>query len=136
MAKCAAVSRITRKHSLPYLPDLHSAEEDVEFFTNRVFAANTVLAALDAANRIVGFIAFGEGWVNHLYVLPDFQGLGIGGQLLQRAKEEVTCLKLWTFQRNQRALRFYESRGFLAVRQTDGAENEEREPDVLLQWQR
>ena len=136
MAECAALSRITRKHSLPYLPDLHSAEEDVEFFTNRVFAANTVLAALDAANRIVGFIAFGEGWVNHLYVLPDFQGLGIGGQLLQRAKEEVTCLKLWTFQRNQRALRFYESRGFLAVRQTDGAENEEREPDVLLQWER
>ena len=32
--------------------------------------------ALDEGRRVVGFIAFGQGWVNHLYVLPEFHGLG------------------------------------------------------------
>lgn len=31
---------------------------------------------------------------------------------------------------------FSEKRGFVAVKETDGSENEEREPDVLYRWQR
>ena len=33
--------------------------------------------------------------------------------------------------RNLPARRFYEARGFLAIKETDGEENEAREPDVL-----
>jgi hypothetical protein len=43
---------------------------------------------------------------------------------------------LWTFQRNALARRFYEKEGFVAVRETDGSGNEEREPDVLYLWKR
>jgi hypothetical protein len=43
---------------------------------------------------------------------------------------------LWTFQRNAPARRFYEKEGFVAVRETDGSGNEEREPDVLYLWKR
>ena len=46
-----------------------------------------------------------------------------------------TRLTLWTFQRNLRARRFYEANGFVAVRETDGAGNEEKEPDVLYRWE-
>jgi len=38
--------------------------------------------------------------------------------------------RLWAFQRNQRARVFYEHRGFVAAEFTDGAGNEEREPDM------
>jgi hypothetical protein len=38
------------------------------------------------------------------------------------------------FQRNLRALDFYARYGCVEVRRTDGAENLEREPDVLLRW--
>jgi hypothetical protein len=38
------------------------------------------------------------------------------------------------FQRNIRARRFYESRGFHLVEETDGAANEEREPDARYRW--
>ena len=93
-----------------------------------------VFVALDEAQRIVGFIAFGEGWVNHLYVLPEFQRLGIGGRLLEKAKQEWPSLRLWTFERNDGALRFYLRHGFSVVKRTDGRENEEKEPDILLQW--
>ncbi len=34
------------------------------------------------------------------------------------------------------ARRFYEARGFRPVRFTDGADNEERWPDVRYRWQR
>jgi hypothetical protein len=43
-------------------------------------------------------------------------------------------LHLWTFQRNAQARRFYEARGFALVEETDGAGNEEKEPDALYLW--
>jgi len=40
------------------------------------------------------------------------------------------------FQRNARARRFYEARGFRLIEETDGARNEEREPDARYLWAR
>jgi putative acetyltransferase len=48
----------------------------------------------------------------------------------------VAALELWCFQANARARRFYEARGFQAIRFTDGANNEERTPDVRYRWER
>jgi hypothetical protein len=39
-----------------------------------------------------------------------------------------------TAQFNAAARRFYERHGFVEVMSTDGARNEEREPDVRLEW--
>lgn len=41
---------------------------------------------------------------------------------------------MWVFQRNEGARAFYAKHGFTEVERTDGAANEEREPDVLLAW--
>ena len=76
------------------------------------------------------------GWIDQLYVLPDAQGHGVGSDLLEIAQGAFPLLNLWTFQRNLRARRFYEANGFVAVRETDGATNEEKEPDVLYRWTR
>jgi hypothetical protein len=46
----------------------------------------------------------------------------------------LSHLSLWTFQRNQQARHFYESKGFVPVKETDGADNEEHEPDALYTW--
>ena len=132
----AVVFRTSFKEGLPYLPVLHTADEDLEYFRNRVFTANSVFAAFDEQSKVVGFIAFGNGWVNHLYILTGYQRLGIGGKLLEQAKSEQQSLRLWTFDRNARAQRFYKKHGFFVVKHTDGAKNEERHPDVLFQWNR
>ena len=63
------------------------------------------------------------------------QRRGAGGALLQIAKGSRSVLSPWTFQRNAAARLFYERRGFVAVEETDGGRNEEREPDVLYRWQ-
>jgi len=61
---------------------------------------------------------------------------GYGRALLDEAKERNSQLQLWTFQRNLNAIGFYTANGFRLVRETDGAGNEEREPDALLGWSR
>jgi GNAT superfamily N-acetyltransferase len=74
--------------------------------------------------------------VDHLYVLPSHQARGLGGRLLQIAKDRNPALRLWTFQRNLLARQFYEARGFAVIEMTDGSGNDEREPDVLYGWRR
>ena len=50
--------------------------------------------------------------------------------LAEAVAESILTVDLWTFQRNAGARRFYERNGFVAMEFTDGASNEEREPDV------
>ena len=121
-----------RAACLPYLPDLHTPEEDLAFFRERVFRECEVWIA----GAIDGFIAFRAGWVDHLYVAPERQRAGIGGALLAQAMRSHSPLRLWTFQKNVRAIEFYAARGFREIERTDGSGNEEREPDVLLEWTR
>ena len=73
-------------------------------------------------------------WIDQLYVDPASTRGGFGGALLDHAmKERPTGLKLWTFQSNLDARRFYEGRGFIAIAMTTG-DNEEQAPDVCYEW--
>jgi putative acetyltransferase len=135
MPRIAILHRLTVKTSLPFLPHLHTAEEDRRFFTTTLFAANQVWAAGEVG-AIVGYAACSPGWLNHLYVHPDDQGTGVGAALLAQVMSAADELDLWAFQKNLRARGFYERRGFRLVRLTDGSGNEEREPDALYRWTR
>ena len=82
-----------------------------------------------------GFISIGEGSIEQLYVSPGWTGRGIGSRLVRLAQARRPAgLELWTFQVNDGARRFYERHGFRAVELTDGAGNEERQPDVRYVW--
>jgi ribosomal protein S18 acetylase RimI-like enzyme len=89
--------------------------------------------------RVVGFLAVSIGadtsWIDHPYVLPTWVGRGIGTRLLEFARHRLPApIRLYTFQFNDRARRFYESRGFRAIAVGDGSANEERCPDILYEW--
>jgi GNAT superfamily N-acetyltransferase len=130
-----AVAALFRRSfgGLTFLPTLHTPGEDREFF-GRVVRDQEVWVA-DDGERITGFAALGHDMLDHLYVDPDRQGEGIGTALLAHAKDRrPDGLRLWTFQQNEGARRFYERHGFRAVEFTDGAGNEEKEPDVLYEW--
>ena len=42
--------------------------------------------------------------------------------------------RFWVFQRNERARAFYERRGCRPVEFTDGAGNDERQPEFSYEW--
>lgn len=135
IAEVARVFKTSREAALPFLQRLHTPDEDFEFFSKVVFEKDVIFVAIACdTNAVCGFIAFNKDFVDHLYLLPDAQGFGLGAQLLDIAKKQSDCLKLWTFQKNAIAKKFYEAQGFSQIEETDGAGNEEREPDVLFEW--
>ena len=70
-------------------------------------------------SKVVGYvepiIEDGKRFISAIYVDPNFQGMGIGSKLLQRAldwhgKDEDIYLEVVAY--NQKAIRFYERFGF------------------------
>jgi ribosomal protein S18 acetylase RimI-like enzyme len=135
MDAAAQVHRASFDHALPWLAGLHTPAEDRWFYRERVFKSCKVWGAFDDV-VMLGMIAFREDWIDQLYVLPTGQRLSVGTALLQIAQCSFDRLQLWTFQRNTKARRFYEARGFTLQEQTDGADNEEKEPDARYLWAR
>lgn len=127
----ADVHMQSRREAMPWLPKIHTESETQWWIEHSVLPNQDVWVA-EADDRIVGFAARDGDMLEQLYVLPGYQGRGIGSDLLRAARMSSTeALRLWTFQRNTAARKFYERHGFRAVRFTDGTGNEEREPDVL-----
>ena len=61
-----------------------------------------------------------DGELDDLYVLPAFQNMGIGSEIMHKCIEESEKpLYLYVFSRNTRAISFYERFGF-TVRETVG----------------
>ncbi len=128
-----AVFQAARRIGLPYLPVLHTDAEDHAYFAMRVGRGGVTVA--EAGDAVAGFLALDGDLVEHLYVDPDHQRRGLGGALLRAAQAARPAgLQLWVFQRNAAAIAFYEAHGFAIVESTDGARNDEREPDHRMAW--
>lgn len=131
-----AIARIhleARREAMPYLRQVHTDEEAYAFFAGVVARGHAYVA--EAGGEVIGFAALGDDWLEHLYVDPGWQGRGAGDLLLARAKEaRPRGFRLYVFQRNAAARRFYETRGLELVALADGSENEEGEPDALYEW--
>jgi GNAT superfamily N-acetyltransferase len=122
---------------LTFLPMLHTIEEYRSFIASVILKECEVTVAEDETG-IVAFLARQGEEIRLLYTRPDRIGMGAGTQLIDavQATAGIHALELWCFQANERARRFYETRGFRAIRFTDGADNEERVPDVRYRWER
>jgi ribosomal protein S18 acetylase RimI-like enzyme len=136
-----ALARILREAmqgAMPWLPELHTPDDDRRFLREVVLPQQEVWVA-ETDDVVAGFTALGtrEGveFMEHLYVAPEHQRRGIGTTLLEKAKaRRPVGFRLWVFQRNAGARDFYERHGFRLVELTDGSGNEENEPDALYQW--
>jgi putative acetyltransferase len=113
---------------LNFLPMLHTIE-DYRWFIANVTLKECEVTVVEDQSGIVAFLAGQNEEVRLLYTHPDQIGMGAGSQL-------IGALELWCFQANTRARRFYEARGFRAIRFTDGTNNEERTPDIRYRWER
>lgn len=111
----------------------HPFDAALEFFRNSICTRCEVWVAAQR-NRVVGLLALEGDCIDHLFVAPDDWAIGIGSRLLEHAKAlHPEGLELVTLQRNQRARRFYEARGFV-VSKFGISPPPESEPDVYYRW--
>jgi len=128
----------SRLEYLPYAQSVHSIEEIRRWVqTILIPGGRVVIAQLD--NKDVGVLASSitddAGWIDQLYVAPGYIRKGIGTRLLKHGLDQLPAtVRLWTFQQNIRATKFYEYHGFRAIEYTDGKNNEEKCPAVLLEF--
>lgn len=116
-----------------WMPALHTREADRAFVLGLIRETAVTVAE---EGRPVGFLAREGEQVRALCLAPGARGRGVGRALLGAAKAASPRLRLWTFEANAGARRFYAREGFEEVRRTDGSRNEERLPDVCLDWER
>lgn len=134
----AQVYLSSRKEFVSFAPIAHSDEAVYQWIRDILIPTNQV-TVVEQDNKIIGMMALstaGEtGWIDQLYLHSDVVGRGIGTKLIEYAKAELgSPIRLYTFQENQGAIRFYERHGFKAIQYGDGSENEEKCPDVLYEW--
>lgn len=114
------------------VPEPHTHEQQRDYFLRTVLANNRVRVAM-ARGQVVGFIAASDERIDQLYVHREHQGIGIGSQLLQWAKNQSRGhLVLFTFERNNQAQRFYEARDFRITGR--GFESQWQLPDIRYEW--
>ena len=97
---------------------------------------SAVVCVAEVAGRVpVGYAELGAGWLHHLYVEPAWIRRGIGSALLRAAMaSEPKGFDLWTFVANTPAQNFYLGHGLVEMERTDGAGNQERQPDIRFRW--
>lgn len=134
-ADCAAVYMRSRAFALPTVPIVHEPADVRRWMADEVVGRTDTWVA-DVDGVIAGLMVLDGGWIEQLYVDPSWIGRGVGDRFLEIARQRAPAagLRLWTFQVNAPARRFYARHGFVEVELTDGAGNEERAPDVLLEW--
>ena len=137
-AELAVILRSAMREAMPALPELHTPDEDHRFLRDVVLPDEEVWVA-EVDGTPAGFLALGsrngDDFLQHIYVAPHRQRRGLGTELIMRAKERrPNGFRLWVFQGNEGARRFYERHGLRLVELTDGSANEEREPDALYEW--
>ena len=116
---------------------VHTDEEVRGWIADILIPRGDVYVA-ESQGQVVAMLAISRdesgGWIDQLYVKPGHTGQGIGHRLLRVAHSRLKPpVRLYTFQANTGARRFYERHGYRVLRFTDGR-NEERCPDVLYEW--
>ena len=145
-AAVAALYLRSRRYAMPTIVSPHTDDEVRDWIAAHLVPEQETWVA-EVAGVVVGVLALsaaarhGRGLVvdqlsiDQLYVDPPWIGRGLGRILVEHAKQRsADGLELWTFQVNAAARRFYARQGFVEVDWTDGAGNEEHEPDVRCRW--
>ena len=82
--------------------------------------------------EIWGFIGLNGEYIEGIFVSGEMQSRGIGKRLLDFVKTKKTELRLNVYQKNVRAIRFYQREGFKILR--EGMDEATGEKDYEMTW--
>jgi ribosomal protein S18 acetylase RimI-like enzyme len=146
----ALVLRPATREDLPAIAEVHIRARDAAYpamprtlhppHEAHAWVAGWDLATYDvwvaeSPGLVAGYARSDGEWLDDLYVDPAVQGTGIGSALLDLVKAQRPAgFCLWVFESNEPARGFYRRHGLVDLERTDGAGNEEREPDIRMAW--
>ena len=114
------------------IPLVHNVEERADY--GRWLLEHTRVTMIHNSSGVVGFLALEKHIIQALYIKKDFQGFGFGQAAIKFAQKQFKELRLWVFQSNIGAQKFYQRLGFQIVEKSDGEDNDYRLPDVFYCW--
>ncbi|MHC4959741.1 MAG: GNAT family N-acetyltransferase [Planctomycetota bacterium] len=114
--------------------DENPLEAQLAYLDNTVLPAHRVRVVVDeSTGAVAGFLAANEDSIAALYIHVDYLRRGLGSRLLELAKAESNgVLRLFTFDANQGAQRFYEHHGFRIIGR--GFEEQWQLADIEYEW--
>lgn len=136
VAEIARILKQSREVAIPYALIPYSLDE-IEHWVRSVLIKVCRVYVIDDASssKLTGVAASSNGWLEQLYLDPEFFGRGYGTRLLEFVKKQnVSGLSLHCFQKNVRARQFYEKHDFDLIEYRDGSANEEGVPDCVYRW--
>ena len=127
----------TRAAFMPYASLAHCREDLQIWAASSLIPSGGVVVAERGGAVVAAMHTERNGlvsWITQMAVDPAWVGQGIGSLLLAHALRTMPRpIRLYSFQANLGARRFYERHGFIPIEFTDGQTNEERCPDVLYE---
>lgn len=87
----------------------------------------------EKSGEILGFVGLDGAYIEGIFVAGEARSQGIGKSLLDFLKAKKPELRLNVYQKNTRAIRFYEREGFQI--QSEGLDEATGEKDDTMAWQ-
>lgn len=87
----------------------------------------------EKGGEILGFAELDGAYIEGIFVAEEARSQGIGKSLLDFLKAKKPELRLNVYQKNIRAIRFYEREGFQI--QSEGLDEATGEKDYVMAWQ-
>lgn len=82
--------------------------------------------------NIVGFIGLNDNYIEGIFIKKDFQGKGIGTELLKYLMKEKEKLSLRVYEKNSKAIKFYTNNSFKI--KTKELDKNTGEYEYLMKW--
>ena len=86
----------------------------------------------DNTSQIGGFIGLTDNYIEGIFVREAIQSKGIGKQLLNYAKEIKSSLRLNVYQKNTRAITFYQREQFVIC--SEIIDDSTNEKEFIMTW--
>ena len=87
----------------------------------------------DDDKMIQGFIGVSDEYIEGIFVSDEMQSCGIGKMLLDYIKDKKDRLQLKVYQKNVRAMSFYQREGFTI--QSEEMDEFTREKEYVMNWE-
>ena len=93
---------------------------------------DTEVYVFEKEGVIQGFVGVMEDYIAGIFVDKNYRSTGIGTQLLTWIKQKYNTLSLCVYQKNSRAVAFYQREGFSI--QSEGVDEDTGEKEYTMLW--